>query len=609
MPAHLPPRTRGPAPLQLVPSPSSAVLLATLVLSAACQEDAARALAPSARLLTASAATAPSAPRTPRAWARPNGAFVRWSTPASDGASAVRTYRVSVERFNNDRAVFWQDVPATDTSVVITGLRTGVYWRFRVLALNAVGASPLSVHSNGIIPTAGAAVPAAPTNVTATAGDAQATVTWTAPETTTSTGPLVSHRVTVQPGGRELVVAAPATSTTVTGLTNGTAYTFVVAATTANGTGVNSTPSAAVTPQAPVVTPPVSARWLMGYYVGYQRALYPENEVDFGILTHILVGRIRPAADGSVITNFDVDDVQGPAMARTLATRAHAAGKKALLMLGGAGEHAAFQSAASSANRARFAANLIRVMDALGYDGIDVDWEPILLVDRAPLVALLEELRRLRPGILLTVPVQWVNVNLASREIDPWYAELAARVDRMNIMSYDMAGPWGWESWHHSALTDHAGLRPSSVSSSAETYLRVGVPRAKLGIGLGFYGSCWRNVTGPRQTVGGNVTLGNSDNSMSYANIMAQYYVAANRVWDAAAQVPYLSFTTPRGPQQCNFVSYEDEQSVAAKGAYVKAQGLGGAIVWTINQGRLPTANAAGTRDPLLRAAYTSMVP
>ena len=53
---------------------------------------------------------------------------------------------------------------------------------------------------------------------------------------------------------------------------------------------------------------------------------------------------------------------------------------------------------------------------------------------------------------------------------------------------------------------------------------------------------------------------------MSYANIMASYFDATKRVWDDLAKVPYLSFTTPKGPQQCNFVSYDDEQSIGEKG-------------------------------------------
>ena len=203
----------------------------------------------------------------------------------------------------------------------------------------------------------------------------------------------------------------------------------------------------------------------------------------------------------------------------------------------------------------------------------------------------------------------WVNVNFRG-EVDAWYVQLAGLVDQMNLMTYDMAGNWGgWQSWHHAALYDEAGNRPSSVSSSIQAYLDVGVPAERLGIGIGFYGSCWRGVAEPRVPLDGRpgVSQGNSDNSMSYANIVSLYMAPGARRWDAAARVPYLSFGAPAGPQSCTFVSYEDEESIAAKGAYVREKGLGGTIIWTIGQGHLSTA-PAGSRDPLLKAVHQAFL-
>ena len=57
----------------------------------------------------------------------------------------------------------------------------------------------------------------------------------------------------------------------------------------------------------------------------------------------------------------------------------------------------------------------------------------------------------------------------------------------------------------------------------------------------------------------------------------------------------------PIGAAGCNFVSYEDEQSIAAKGAYARSQNLGGVIIWTISQGHLGD-RPPGEQDPLLEA-------
>ena len=104
-----------------------------------------------------------------------------------------------------------------------------------------------------VFSTTTASPPAAPTGVTATAGNASATVSWTPPP-----GTVTSYSVTPYAGstaGTPVTVTGspPASTATVTGLTNGTAYTFKVTATNSLGTGTASAPSNAVTPSAGAV--------------------------------------------------------------------------------------------------------------------------------------------------------------------------------------------------------------------------------------------------------------------------------------------------------------------------------------------------------------------
>src|SRR5450631_108621 len=93
--------------------------------------------------------------------------------------------------------------------------------------------------------------PGAPTDVTAIAGNGQATVSWTPGSDGRSA--ITGYTVTASPGG-QFATTTGATHATVTGLTNGTAYTFTVTATNAKGASVASPASTAVTPSATSTT-------------------------------------------------------------------------------------------------------------------------------------------------------------------------------------------------------------------------------------------------------------------------------------------------------------------------------------------------------------------
>ena len=88
-------------------------------------------------------------------------------------------------------------------------------------------------------------VPGAPTDVTATAGDRQAAVSFRAP-TDNGGSAITSYIVTSNPGS--VTATGTTTSITVTGLTNGTTYTFTVRAANSVGTGAASAASNSVTP-------------------------------------------------------------------------------------------------------------------------------------------------------------------------------------------------------------------------------------------------------------------------------------------------------------------------------------------------------------------------
>jgi hypothetical protein len=91
-----------------------------------------------------------------------------------------------------------------------------------------------------------ATTPSAPSSVVATGGDGIATVSWDAPSDGGS--PITGYTVTQSPGGTEVTVGSGTTVAVIDGLTNGTIYTFTVAATNDLGQGPSSSPSPPIVP-------------------------------------------------------------------------------------------------------------------------------------------------------------------------------------------------------------------------------------------------------------------------------------------------------------------------------------------------------------------------
>lgn len=108
-------------------------------------------------------------------------------------------------------------------------------------------------------------VPDAPTGVAATAGNTEATVSFAAPASNGGS-PITSYTVTSSPGG--IAKTGASSPIIVTGLNNGTTYTFTVAATNVAGTSLASSPSNSVTPTAPATLTLDSPNGGQAWYAG-----------------------------------------------------------------------------------------------------------------------------------------------------------------------------------------------------------------------------------------------------------------------------------------------------------------------------------------------------
>ena len=182
---------------------------------------------------------APGSPRSISVTAGVGSITISWLPPTSQGQSAISSYTATASNSGGTCST-------SSTSCTISNLNSSTAYTFTVTATNNAGTGPPSAASTALKPLSTTTAPGAPTSVTATAGDKQIQVNWVAPSSS-GTSPISGYTATASPGGRTCTVA-PALTCTITGLSNGTAYTVKVYAFSAAGQGVSKSAAATITP-------------------------------------------------------------------------------------------------------------------------------------------------------------------------------------------------------------------------------------------------------------------------------------------------------------------------------------------------------------------------
>lgn len=260
---------------------------------------------------------------------------------------------------------------------------------------------------------------------------------------------------------------------------------------------------------------------------------------------------------------------------------------KIVLSLGGWDGSGGFSDAASTADRREtFARSCLELLLVHDLDGVDLDWEyPVSggsgthrPQDRENFTLLLKALRRTldRQGradgrdYLLTIAGAAGEGYLNC--IEP--QAVAETVDHIFLMAYDFHGPWDFRADFNAPL--YAGGR-GGVDAAVSAWLSRGVAADKLVLGMPLYGYIYQGCGGPGSAFA-------SARSVSYDAVQRDYLsnAAYRQLRHSQAEVPYLLGNG-------TFLSYDDEDSIAAKAALAKKRGLGGFGFWELSQDRTGT--------------------
>ncbi|MEN9362669.1 MAG: hypothetical protein RL095_4204 [Verrucomicrobiota bacterium] len=370
-------------------------------------------------------------------------------------------------------------------------------------------------------------------------------------------------------------------------------------------------PAPAAKPVAKPAVPAISPR-VVGYYGAwtvYNRKFFV-RDIDAARLTHLNYAFAKLSAKGEVILGDAVADtgvgarppggVAGGNFAELRELKRRFPHLKTLISIGGANDSDHFtRASATAAGRQRFAASALKFILDHGFDGADIDWEyPCARGekhghpdDRKNFTLLLQELRRQfdargradkRP-YLLSAAVGAGPEKVAGTELDKYPAFL----DWIVLMSYDYSGPWSPRTGFGAPLQRGPGdVRVRlNIHATVQAFIDGGVPASKICLGIPFYGFVLGQVPpGPNQDGLYQDRQAPIDlkaaTMLPYRDIEAAYLGQPG--WKAFySAICAQAYLYNAGTRQ--WVSYDDRRSMAAKGAYIRMNRLGGAAIWELS--------------------------
>ncbi|KAJ1848528.1 hypothetical protein LPJ73_003946 [Coemansia sp. RSA 2703] len=354
--------------------------------------------------------------------------------------------------------------------------------------------------------------------------------------------------------------------------------------------------------------------------VGYYPNWVDMPKLNLTKYTHVNFAFAIPQTDGSIV--YDNQNTM-PGLVKQV----HAANAKAIISIGGWTGSFLFSTLLKDATtRSSFLTNIVSYVKKYNLDGVDIDWEYPGRIgddcnafdaenDAKNYLSFLQDLRTKldftfgRRNKLITMAVSVRLFNDANGPLSDVSA-FAKVTDYINLMTYDIGGPWNPTTGPNAPLQYAPGQGVQfSVASGIDAWNNAGWPTSQMNVGIPFYGYAMtaqvnmaNNTTNMYAPNSDTVPQGDKDDILAidscaggpavysgqwqWKHLRDQGLLSSPttakapwiRTWDATTSTPWLF-----NPKTNIFITYDDPQSIYQKINYVASRGLAGSMVWSMD--------------------------
>lgn len=314
---------------------------------------------------------------------------------------------------------------------------------------------------------------------------------------------------------------------------------------------------------------------------------FPPSAIDTTLFTHIYYAFLMPTDT----YKFEISNSTALELSNFSTTlRRKNPPVKTLYSIGGGGtdSHLFARMASNEKSRQTFINSAIETARRLGFDGMDLDWEfPENPTDMQNLGVLFMDWRRAinyearkthRAPLLLTAAVYFsvdFFLDEVYRKFPVW--SINQNLDWINAMCYDYHG-----SWDTSATGAHAALYDpnSSISTSygLRSWIKAGLFRSKLVMGLPLYGKTWVLKDPNSHEIGSAaVSVGPGD-----VGVLTNVEIEELNKKNGAKIEHDMETVSTYSYAGSVWVGYDDSVSATLKVGFAQALGIRGYFFWAL---------------------------